>query len=315
MMPFVTGADIVSDILFRAGEIAGTSEWDTKAVDYLNRVYKALCAGSSEFLPEFVDDWWWMRAGDALILDPVISDGTISITNGFNAFTLSDPPSMSVINWKLKIDGHPDVFHVTDIAGGAGELDTAYTGPTNTAATYKLMHTQYNLSSAVQAILSPIVSFRENPQIFGTTRERMDYLFPLQRLGPGVPKAFALHSDTTVIFSHGGLEDGTSMRMEYRYRPVAEDLENTSASIPLVPQQYRHILSDMALVYVYTDKNDDRLASVGTAARMGLTAMVRENRRRLTKIDQFSGAIVTRQGQARHNEGKLLRTESGLIIG
>lgn len=314
-MPFVTGADIVSDILFRAGEIAGTSEWDTKAVDYLNRVYKALCAGSSEFLPEFVEDWWWMRARGNLILDPVITDGTVAVTNGFNAITFSVPPGVDVNLWRFRVKGHPDVFTIASIAGGSATIDTVYTGPTDTAAEYELMHVDYDLSASVQAIISPIISFRENPQLFGTTSERMDFLFPLQRLSAGVPKAFALVDDQRVRFSHGGLTDGTSMRMEYRYRPVATDLANTSSSIPLVPEQYRHLLSDMALVYVYTDKNDDRLASVGTAARMGLTAMVRENRRRLTKIDQFSGAIVTRQGQARHNEGKLLRTETGLIIG
>lgn len=314
-MPFVTGADLVSDILFRAGEIAGTSEWDTKAVDYLNRVYKALCAGSSEFLPEFIDDWWWMRAGASLILDPVISAGTVSVTNGFSAASFSVPPSLDVLGWRLKIEGHPDIFSIASIGGGTAVLDSIYTGPTNATASYQLLHNIYSLTSAAQAIISPIISFRDNPQLFGTTPERMDFLFPLQRLSAGIPKAFALSNETTIRFSHGGMDDGTSMRVEYRYRPIAADLANTSSSIPLVPEQYRHILSDMALVYVYTDKNDDRLASVGTAARMGLTAMVRENRRRLTKIDQFSGAIVTRQGQARHNEGKLLRTETGLIIG
>lgn len=314
-MPYVTGADIVSDILFRAGELEGGSEWDTKAVDYLNRVYKALCAGSSEFLPEFIDDWWWMRARANLILDPVITDGTVSVTNGFSAINFSVAPTLDVHLWRFRVKGHPDVFTIASVGGGSATLDSIYTGPTDAAAEYELLHVDYDLSASVQAIISPIISFRENPQLFGTTSERMDFLFPMQRLSSGVPKAFALVSETRVRFSHGGLTDGTSMRMEYRYRPVASDLSNDPGSIPLIPQQYRHLLADMALVYVYTDKNDDRLASVGTSARMGLTAMVKENRRRLTKIDQFSGAIVTRQGQARHNEGKLLRTESGLIIG
>lgn len=313
-MPFVTGADIVSDILFRAGELEGSSEWDTKAVDYLNRVYKALCAGSSEFLPEFVDDWWWLRASANLILDPIINEGTVNIQNGFSAASFSIAPSLNVQGWSFKVKNHPDIFRIQSIAGGSAVLDSVYTGPTNTAAEFQLMHTTYNLTAATQAILSPVISFRDNPQLFGTTPERMDFLFPLQRLTPGVPMAFSLESDTTIRFSHGGRDDGVSMRVDYRYRPVAVDLAATPSSIPLVPQQYRHLLSDMALVYVYTDKNDDRLASVGSSARMGLMAMAKENRRRLTKMDQFSGAIVTRQTGARQNTGKL-RTETGLIIG
>ena len=315
-MPYVTGADLVADVLFRAGEVAGASEWDTKVVDYLNRDYLAVCTGASEFLPETVEDWWWMRDDGVLTLDPIITAGTVSVTNGSTTATFSvDPGAMTADTRRLKIIGHPDIFKIASIAGGVATLDSAYTGTTNSAASYEILHTVYNLGSSVSAIISPIISFRDNPQLFGTSPERMDYLFPLMRLQSGVPKAFCLESETQVRFSHGGRTDGVSMRVEYRYRPTVTLLANIDTSIPLLPVQYRYLLADMALVQIFSDKNDDRATNVAGQARAGLMAMVRENHRRLTKIDQFSGQLVTRQGQARHNESKLLRTETGLIIG
>lgn len=313
-MPYVHGADLVTDVLSRAGEIQGSSEWDSKVLDYLNRGYVALCTGSCEFLPETVEDWWWMRANGTLILDPVINAGTVSVTQGSATATFSSAPG-AVTGYRFKIDNAPEVYIVSSIAGAVATLDTIYVGDTNAAASYDLMHTVYSLSASVSAILSPIVSFLDNPQLFGTSPERMDYLFPLQRLQTGIPKAFCLETETSIRFSHGGKTDGKSMRVEYRYRPTVTDLANVSTSIPLLPVQYRYLLADMALVQVFSDKNDDRVASVGAQARAGLMAMVRENHRRLTKVDQFSGQLVTRQGQARHNENKLLRTETGLIIG
>lgn len=316
-MPFVSGSDIVSDVLFRAGEIAGSSEWDTKVIDYVNRTYKALCAGSSEFLPEVVEDWWWMRGNGLLILDPVINAGTVAVTQGSASITFSIDPNITGTNARrFKVKGHPEVYVISSITGTAGTLDTVYMGETDAAAAYESYHTVYSLeeiSTGVQAIISPIVSFYDNPQIFGTTPERMDFLFPLMRLSSGVPQAFCLESETTIRFSHGGKSDGKSMRMEFRYRPVVADIENTSVSIPLVPAHYRHLLADMALVQVFSDKNDDRVSSVGSQARSGLMAMYKENKRRLTKVDQNSGAIHTRQsGVSRRG---VLRTESGLIIG
>lgn len=311
-MPFVSGADLVSDILFRAGEIQGSSQWDAKALDYLNRVYGALCAGSSEFLPETIEDWWWMRGDATLILDPVISVGTVDVTQGGSTATFSiDPGALTTLHWRLKIRDNPEYYRITDIVAGVATLDSVYNGDTNATASYELMHTVYDLSASVSTIISPIISFHDNAQIFGTSPERMDFLFPLQRLTSGVPQAFSLESETQVRFSHGGKTD-KSMRIEYRYRPAVMDLNNDSTSVPLVPVHYRHLLSDMALVYVLTDKNDDMAASVGSSARAGLMAMVKENHRRLTKVDHTGGHVSPRaSGISR----KVLRTETGHIIG
>lgn len=297
-MPLSNTRELKEDVLFRASESLVGSAWDSKVIDYLNRVYRTLAAGASEFLPEYVDDWWWMRDTGTLILAPCYTSGTISITNGLTQAVLSAPPDYSLEGYRLRVIGHPDVFVIAShLASDVNVLlDFPYTGDTDSAANFQLMKTEYELDASVQVLSSPMTAFRNPHRINGLTPEKMDELFPVITLSPGVPQAFCLESDTTVRFSHGGREDGASMRVEYRFRPEIEDLVDSTGSIPRVPPQWMHLLADMALVYVLLDKNDDRSNAAALGARTGLAAMLKENRRRLTKIDQLSGQIVTRPG-------------------
>lgn len=307
---------LINDALFRAGEVPGASEWDNKALDYITREYRALCAGASEFLPEVVSDWWWMRATGVLTILPVYKTGTASVAQNSTSVTLSTAPTADLNGRYFKVNDHPDIFIILSQVGTAVILDSPYTGPTNSAAGFQAAKLTYTLDATVSALLSPIRSFRDNPQIMGLSPERMDTLYPLGRTSlTGVPQAFALENEQTIRFSHGGRDDDLSMRMEYRYRPVVSDLQNLTSSIPLVPLQFRHVLADMTLVYLYMDKNDDRVVAVGTSARSTLGAMTRENKRRLTKMDMNVGRILPRQSSLRRNFEGALRTESGLIIG
>ena len=82
-MALLSGRDLKEDVLFRASEpVTGTSQWDEKAMDYINRAYNTLSSGASEFLPEYIEDWWWLRGSGSMLLDPVHQDGTITLTDG-----------------------------------------------------------------------------------------------------------------------------------------------------------------------------------------------------------------------------------------
>lgn len=318
-MPYITTRDLKNDILFRASEPGSVADWGSAAIDYLNRVYNTLCAGASEFLPEYVDDWWWLRDRGVLTLLPAITTGTIAVTEGSASVTFSSAPAASTVGYRLRIDNHPEIFEISahTAAATAATLDSVYTGDTDAAATYKLMKVTYALDADVQAITGPISGFRNNPQIIGISPERMDDLFPLASINPGVPTAFSLESEQSVRFSHGGRDDGKSMRVEYRFRPIVTPLTDSESSIPLVPIQWRHILADMALTYVLLDRNDDRSNAVALAARTGLAGMLKENRRRLKKMGgETVGHIYPRASTVfpRRDTGPL-RTESGLIIG
>jgi hypothetical protein len=150
--------------------------------------------------------------------------------------------------------------------------------------------------------------FADREQVMGMTPERMDELYPISRLTVGVPEAFALENETQIRFSHGGDDEGRFLRVEYDYRPKVVDLTDSPTSIPLVPSQWMHLLADFALVYIMMDKNDDRSNAVALAGRTGLGAMLKENRRRLIKIDKNAGKIIVRQDKVRPRLGRSVPT-------
>lgn len=331
-MPYENTRQLKEDILFRASEPpGGVSAWETKVIDYLNRVYRTLAAGANEFLPEFIDDWWWMREESYFILEPVYTDGTVSAVNGSNVVTFSNPPPFDPSGYMIRFKDIqvPDVFRL-EIGLGASqpnqELDAPFTGVTTTGASFQLMRTHYSPPADVrpQVLIGPMRAFRDQDQILGLSQERMDELWPLNRLAPGTPRAFAIVQELNEVqnpgekfevrFSHGGLV-GQQQRIDFWFRPVLVDLTDTTASIPRVPAQWRHVLADMALVQVLLDKNDDRANAAALGARTGLAAMLKENRRRSVKIDYNAGHIYPRGGIGQRGQRRVLRTESGLIIG
>lgn len=305
---------LINDALFRAGEIPGSSEFDAQALSYINREYRALCSGAHEFLPEYIGDWWWMRARGVLTLLPAY-EGLATVTQDSTVITLSAAPAISLQGYRFKIDDWGDQFIVSAHTAASVNvtLDSPYTGATGAGMAFRAMKIDYALGAAVQAIMSPVSSFRENSQIMGLPPERFDALFPSSNATTGIPMAFTLENEQTLRFSHGGRTDGISMRMEFVYRPAVADLINSVLSIPLIPLQYRHVLSDMTTVYLMIDKNDDRATAVGTSARSTLGSMAKENTRRLVKMDNNVGKIMPRGGFNRFHGP--LRTEQGLIIG
>jgi len=302
-MPYVHTRDIKRDVLFRASEpIDGTSDWDSKVIEYINRVNRTLCTGVSEFLPEYVDDWWWLRASEVLTFLPVYNTGFVAVTQGSTSIIFNSAPVDSLTGRRLKVVGEEDIPLIASHTGGASSatLDQVWTGETNVGAVFKAMKVDYSLSASVQALMGPIVSFGKPLQIPIMSPERMDGEYPLGLLDSGVPMAAALISETAIRFSHGGMTDGSSLRLEARYRPVVSDLTDSELSIPLIPLQWRHLLSDMALTYLLIDKNDDRSNAIALGARTGLAAMLKDNRRRNVKIDTNSGHIRTRNSGRYH---------------
>jgi hypothetical protein len=172
------------------------------------------------------------------------------------------------------------------------------------------MKDTYTLPAAVSALMSPMISFRAPFRLDGMSPEAFDRQFPIVELAPGSPVAYALEGEQTVRFSHGGRTDGLQTRLEFIYRPVVADLVDDHSSIPVVPKQWRHVLADMALTMLFVDKNDDRANALATASRGVVAAMLKENRRRIVKIDGAFGWIIPRGSRQLGPQ-----TEDGLILG
>lgn len=293
---------IKEDVLFRGSEQIAGSQYNDAVIRYLNRVYSGIAAGASEFVPEYVDDWWWLRDKGSFLIQPPISLGTIQVVEGSTAVVFSSPPTISVVGYKLRVNGHPDLFTIaTHTAASANAtLDLAYTGTSGSGASFSLMRNLYTLDAAVSAMIGPITLYRSPWSVNGMTPEALDLRYPLAMLAEGMPEAFSLENEQTVRLSHGGLTNITA-RADYRYRPVVVALTDDVTSVPLIPQQFRHILADAALTLLLIDKNDDRSTAFATATRSAMAAMIKENRRRFLKIDRNLGHIFPRMAGRQPN--------------
>lgn len=328
MANYTTGADLVDAILFAAGEPTdGTSDFNSRALELLNRAYRALWTGGGELLPGINETWWWLRKAlpGVLTLTPAITAGTVLVTNNSTAATLSSAPSVDCDNWYFKVDTHPDVFRISahTAAATALTLDSVYTGPTAAAAAYKLFKLEYDLASDVLSLVSPMRAYQDGRrEIDGVELSALERDYPLSEVGAGVPQKFSVVAETsagvyTVRFSHYGGDGSDSaelIRVDYDYNQVPSDLTDAAGSVPLVPKEYRHVLSDFATGWLLSEKNDDRASEYFGAAKSGVSAMVLESRRRQHVMGRSFGRIYARQADMPHSQSPI-RTESGMILG
>lgn len=322
MANFRYSSDLIDDILFRGGENTdGTSDFESKALEYLNRAYRVLCHGGGEFDPELHEDWWWLKKDPPGVMNlPVaISSGSVAVTNGSANITFSAAPSASsVAGWHFKVSEHSDVFRILTHTGGAtaAVLDGAYTGETDAAASYKLMKLEHALASDVLKVVAPMrVQAEARGEIDGVELKSLERDFPLTHVQMGVPTAFAMLAEQKVRMNRYGYETaGKLIRVEYDYLRMPDDLTNSGSEEPAVPLFYRHVLSDMALFYLYSDKNDDRAAAMAEHAQRSLKAMAQENRKRMQAFSRTMGKLILRPGKS-GARGFPLRTSSGIIIG
>lgn len=322
MANYTTGTDLVTDILFRANEPTdGTSDFDSVALQYLNRAYQGIWSGGSELVPEVMEVWWWLRKDDqgVLTLDPVTDTGTVSVTNNSASITFSSAPAASQAGFHLKVDSHADVFIISSHTAAAVDatLESVYTGTTDTTASFKAMHLDYDLASDLLYLNSPFIAFQDSrEEIPVIPLDTMRAKWPLNEVGSGVPRNAAFIGERKVRFSHyGGTSSIDLIKIDYEYTHEPTDLLDSSAE-PLVPRQYRKILTDWATAYLLADKDDDKASAFLRVAATGLQAMARENRKRMNLAagTETFGRIFPRQQELKNLEGPL-RTESGLIIG
>lgn len=305
MANLTTNADIIADILFRAGEPTdGTSDFDAEALRVLNRAYKALWMGGGEFVKGLNEPWLWLKKDPpgTLTLQPIDSVGTLTATNNSTAVTLSATRASSLAGWFLKVDERSDVFRVaTHTAGTASvTLDSVYTGPGGAGLTFTLSKLEYDLAADLLRLISPMrVQSDGEERIEGCDLVSLDRDYPLIRIENGTPTRFALVTETKVRFNKsGGLVTADYRRVEYDYLQKPSDLLNDSGS-PLVPIQYRQLLSDMGLFYLFTSKADQRAEGIGLMAKAGLNAMAADNRARTAQTSHQMGSLLPRPANIR----------------
>ena len=309
-------SDLVTDVLNRVGEPLVNSTYAVRALQYLNRAYGTLCRGGQEFAPELQEDWLWLRKyppGTVTLL-PEITTGTVAVTAQSAAITFSSAPAASVANYHLHITNEFDVYRIATHTAGqtAATLDSLFTGSTNTVAGYSLRKLEYALASDVLRLISPMrmerASLWASPGglIQGMDAGSLLVRYPLVTWLAAPPDAYAQMSETVVRFSSiGAVTPQATMRIEYDYLAAPAVLTNAANEEPVIPLTWRHILADIAVYYLWLDKNDARTDAAGLAAKLGLQAMARENRHRLAAVGDTFGHIAPRQARTPWQGGML----------
>jgi hypothetical protein len=320
MANYTTSQDIVNDILVRGAEPTdGTSDFDADVVTWLNRAYLGILSGGSELDPDVNEIWWWLRSDDqgVLTLNPITNTGTINVTNNSTSVTFSSAPAASQAGRHFKVDDHADVFIISSHTGGStsATLESVYTGTTNTTASFRVFQVDYDLASDVLYVAQAMTAFQSNRvEIKGIDLTILKKKWPINEIGPGVPRNFAMIGDQKVRFSHSGGIDSTDLiKVDYEYAKIPTDLADDSSS-PLVPRKYRYILADWALAILLSVKDDSKAGDMAKLAQSGIRSMARENRMRMNRMSGNNmGKIRPRQNQLTLGL-RPLRTESGLLI-
>lgn len=322
-------SDILADALFRASEPTdSTGDFYAEALTYLNMVYYQICRGGSELLPDVYEDWAWLRkpSPGTLILKPALNSGTIAATLNSASATLSATVSIDLDNYYLRVAGHPDVFKIQAHTAGSASLtlDSVYTGPTVTAANYKIFALEYNLAADVMRIVAPMRVFRLGGgdqgqyKIFRSDVDTMEEQYPVALVSSGTPDLYAEVGETTsgtrrVRFNRFIDPSQTSyVRVEYEYlfQPTPLTAPGTSEE-PVLPKHWRHVLADFTLAYLFGTKDDSRAGAAAQVAQAGLAGMARENRYQMTTATKNLFRLFPRSS-ARF--GGVLRTDSGIRI-
>lgn len=321
-------SEIVDDVLFRAGEPTdGTSDFDSAALDYVNRAYRAIWVGGGEFVEGMNEPWLWLKKDPpgTLRLSPAYTTGSVTVTANSTSITFSAAPADSQAGRFFKVDTFADVFRIVSHTGGAAgaTLDAAYTGPSGSGLAFRSMPLEYNLASDVLRLVSPMRIYADNlNEIEGCDLGALERDFPLSRLSIGAPDRFAMVTEASAT---GGLSkirvnrllslDSTVFaRVEYDYLQKPADLTNNPTEEPLVPLEFRQVLADCALYMMYSAKSDARADSVGARARAGLRAMLTYNRTKVAQTGRSTGRIITRP-LSNSRFDRALRSTSGFILG
>lgn len=286
--------DIKKYILFKAGEKTdGTSDFDDKAIEYINAAYRKIWSGGGEFDEDINEDWLWLRTRSTLTLQPSITTGTVSVVNNSTTATLSTSQATDVTGYYFKIDEDEDIFRISShTAATAGlTLDSVYTGSTNATANYTLFKLDYTFASDMIDILSPMTVNRSNDndgKIEGVTLDKL----PLDIAIPGIPSMFAYVDDTTIRFNKYSSTD--LIRVDYWYKKRPADLTDSSSEEPEIPLRHRHVIGNVALWDLLQDMNDDRAEATGLSAKNALLSMSRENQSRIAMSGGRYGQILPR---------------------
>lgn len=248
-MGYLTTSVLKRSALFRAGELTdGTSSYDSKALEYMNQIYRAILSGGNEFDLELGSPWAWARAEQpgTLVLQPKYSS-SVDVVNGSTTITFGAASTASLEGQWFKITGRSEVFRIVSHAAlsATATIDTPYTEDTGSNLPAEVYFLEYDLPMPIERFIAPMVVNRQqnfeapiDGLIYQVDLANMNMNFPLKFMPEEVPQQFAQISRDPfgMIRVRYNASAGLQTRVSFDYIPVHPDLyesilENIATSV------------------------------------------------------------------------------------
>lgn len=311
-----TTEDLLIDALRKAGEKTdGTSQYASDALEYMNAVYKNILAGATKFLPSLGEPWAWAKARYPTIIQLLVpyQAGSVSLTANSSTGTFSAAPPISLAGRFLKADDRPDYMRIASHTASTTsfELDAPYADTTGSSLSYKAHKLDYEIGATgggtdgVLRLFAPMrVHRQQTDEADGTglisELDERNYAekYPMRSLLRGTPTEYAVVGNAdgliTVRFNKSV---NTITRVEIDTIQVPDPLTNSSASIPLIPEAHREVLSFCTAHDILFDKEDDKAQAMYAFAQAELQAMVTAQRKARQNARRNFGRLVPRLDQ------------------
>lgn len=234
--------------LKQAGELSdGSSDYDhfsdpangIKDLEVINHIYKTLYVGGFELSVEVGEAFDWLRAREPEILTlvPPYETGSILLTQGSTAGTLSDAPPAGDGSFKgrfLTVVARDTVYRVAAHTAGSAAiiLDQEYLEDTGAALDFKLIKLDYTLTNRIARLFSTMTTqkrqFDEDRtgEITFAEFRVFNQEHPLMSIVSGTPTRFTRIEEeqeiVTVRFNRYPRDK--KLRVEVNYIPAPEKL-------------------------------------------------------------------------------------------
>ena len=273
---FTTFADLRADILKRAGEDPADP-----AGDFYDAAGRQLVRGAYEVYNAHPFLFLRKSPPGSFRTLAALTDGTVSLTQDSDTVTFSSPPAASVAGRKLLATGGSEYYRITThVAGGAtAVLDVPWVSPTNAAATYTLYQDEYDLATDVRHVTMMTVVDRGV-----VVRQRSEDLIRSEYPVPvsGWPaRYYARINEQRIRFSSFPMQ---AKRMEYEYTVLGSDIDVNAI---LVPTNWRHVLADAGLFWLFNMKDDERQGTTAKVFAGNMEKLVEDDLRKRIGMNDF----------------------------
>lgn len=312
-----TTQGIVSQALQFAGEITDpyplvtASEYRSKALEYVNRMYLAVLSGGNEFDVEMAEPFPWAISPNPGVfsLTPGI-DVIVTLGQGTTTGTLSTIPldengnQISIAGSYLQVEQFSDMYKVLTHVKGTTTftIDFGYIQPSQTAANASVYFLDYTIGPNILRLTASMRMYQiqarqYNGEIIGSDMSPMRREYPITFLQTRYPDRFAIkgqdaNNNFTIQINTNPLDYA---RVEYDFVPYPTPLTDDTSNAPSVPIQHRMALAYGAAHYVLNDKNDTRADKYYKLTQDSLSAMVKAAFKQRVDTNRERGRLIPRE--------------------